>query len=360
MAGIVQSVQTATITIAANATSGTATITSVDTTRSVERILGWTYPANVANAAKVMPAIDLTNATTVTAQRDTADASNAMTVYVVVTQYTAAAIQSVQRGSTTISSATTATATISSVTTTNSAIQYNGCTTVQTGTVQAHFMCGAQLTNATTVTAIKGTTTSNAVVYWVVCEFKSGILNSSTQQSTVVPTSTTPLDKTITSVTTAQSMLWWGGQSSASTGSSAWCNAGCLKLKDSTHVTGTIDNTPSSGTTLYFTVVEYKSADITSINRATTTIASGTNLTDTTITAVVTANSEPNFLGSTTSATASFNTSWIFPAVTLTSTTNVRVATNSNTVGNTDIVGWELTEYVIASAASTGNMFLVF
>lgn len=358
MAGIVISVQTVTVTIAAGATTGTNTLgTTVNANISVERLVGWNYPANIANASQCMPGIYLdADGITLRAFRNTSDVTNALTAYVEVTQYSSAAIKSVQRGQTTITGATSNTATLSpTMTTTNAAIQFNGMTTTHTSTTQAHFMGAARITATNTVTVSKGTTTADGTVYWVAAEFNSGILNSSTQANNVLVTTSTPATTTITGVTTTQTTLWWGGQTSASTGSAAWCNAVAITLTNGTTVTGTMNNSPSSGTTAYFTAVEHKSVDIKTINRATTTISSGSSSTDTAITAVDTTLTAPNFLGSTTSATASFSTSWIFPKVTLTSATNSRVSTAANTSGNTDLVGWEQVEYI---KAPLSGMFL--
>jgi len=344
---LITKIQSVAITVAAGATTGTASISSVNTSLSAVFYNGSNYAANVANASEVMGGVVLTNATTVTGNRNTSDASNALTLYATVVTFASTAIKSIQAGSTAMTTSQASnTSTITGVTTANSGILYNGCITALTGTVQAQFMTAAVLTNATTVTVSRGSASGAMTVYWTVIEFNSGILHSNTQAGNVLVSSSTPATTTITSVTAANSMLFWGGQTSASTGSSAWCNATAMTLTNATTVTATMDNSPVSGTTAYFTVIEFKSTDIKSVNRATTTIASGNSLTDTTISAVVLANTLPNFLGSTTSATASFQTSWIFPKITLTSTTNARVSTNSVTSGNTDLVGWEAIEFV--------------
>lgn len=341
---LVSSIQAVTITIAAGATSGTASITSVDTTKSVERLIGWTYPANVGNGSVFMPAVALTAGNQITAYRNTSDASNALTVYAIVTQYNSSKINNIQRGSTALSSAQTSnTTSVTSVTTTNSAVQYNGCITAGTGLAITAYQCAAALTAATTITGSRGATGSVAdTLYWTLAEFASGVLNSSTQSASFSVTGTG--SATISSVATAQTMLWYGGNTSAS-GTGSWANNVYNTLASSTSISGVSANTPVGATTIKVTAVEYKSTDVQSVNRGTTTIASGTSQTDTTISAITIANTDLSHVGSTASATASLDPSKTYPYVSITSTTNVRVAINTAISGNTDTLGWEAIEH---------------
>ena len=83
----INSVQYGTVTIASGATSGTATITSVDTSKSVLGFLGFTTAVDSSVQNRVFPRITLTNATTVTATRDSSDPVKAVTVSFVVTEF---------------------------------------------------------------------------------------------------------------------------------------------------------------------------------------------------------------------------------------------------------------------------------
>ena len=84
----INSVQYGTVTIASGATSGTATITSVDTSKSVLGFLGFTTAVDSSGVQnRVFPRITLTNATTVTATRDTSDPGKSVTVSFVVTEF---------------------------------------------------------------------------------------------------------------------------------------------------------------------------------------------------------------------------------------------------------------------------------
>ena len=77
--GVIRSVQLGTVAVAGNA-SATATVTAVRTDKSHLSLLGWSMTTVAAPVADVY-AVNavLTNATTVTAARDAADASNQIT-----------------------------------------------------------------------------------------------------------------------------------------------------------------------------------------------------------------------------------------------------------------------------------------
>lgn len=163
------SVQRGSATIAAAATSGTATITAVDLANSSIRFLGYesTNPAaDGGNDPSVLfPRIELTNTTTVTAYRTTADATYGRVCKFEVTQYVPGVLKSVQRGTISVTvAATSGTATITAVDTTKSELGFLGFTETY-GTVSNNIMCsGCTLTNATTVTTTTGNAAANPVV----------------------------------------------------------------------------------------------------------------------------------------------------------------------------------------------------
>ena len=78
-----------------------------------------------------------------------------------------AGVKSVQAGTITIISASSNTATISSVNTSKSVVLYGG--TSMSGS--ADYLVRVELTNATTVTATRGTTLNNSTVAYTVLEF---------------------------------------------------------------------------------------------------------------------------------------------------------------------------------------------
>jgi hypothetical protein len=89
----IKSIQRGTITIAASATTGTATISSVNTGKSVLHLLGWTqtYEQSATSGThrypRMFPRIALTDATTVTATRNSSDSAETVTVSYEVIEY---------------------------------------------------------------------------------------------------------------------------------------------------------------------------------------------------------------------------------------------------------------------------------
>ena len=166
-------VQYGTVTIAALATSGTATISSVDTTKSSVLLLGASVANNAgtANYSQTMSRVDLTNATTVTATCGAAITLDVITVSFVVISFSG--VKSLQQGTLTIvHPATTGTATISSVSTTKSILLWQGyANDTNEGVYQG--MATVTLTNSTTVTGSHdaGSGASTITMGYVVVEF---------------------------------------------------------------------------------------------------------------------------------------------------------------------------------------------
>ena len=161
---LIKSVQYVSIAWVTNgATSGTATIAAVDTAQSVCLPLSFTSPNNTANDVKSsFPKIVLTNGTTVTATIGGLTGSAlTVTVNAVVVEYAPGVLKSVQTGSIAVASATSNTATITSVDTSKSVLIHNMMTSDDANTGVAFRPDQIQhrlaLTNATTITATRGT-----------------------------------------------------------------------------------------------------------------------------------------------------------------------------------------------------------
>jgi hypothetical protein len=151
--GLIKSIQRGTTTIAAAATSGTSTITSVDTANAVIRLLGYTYSATAITDGRVLcPRLELTNGTTVTAYRNTADASNSLIVSWEVIEYYPGVLKSVQRGTINVNG----TATITAVDTAKSSCDHLGGTYLANTANDPGYYGYVTLTNGTTVTATNG------------------------------------------------------------------------------------------------------------------------------------------------------------------------------------------------------------
>jgi len=167
-----KSVQYVTIALANLETSKTATITSVDITKSVIIFLGQTTVSTDSNnLSDYMARIELTNATTVTAYRT--NDNDDVTISCVVIEFDSAVINSKQSGTILISAGNTSnTATITAVNIAKSLLLYCGVITSYTGTVPIHAFSRLALTNSTTITATRGNSSNSATVGWNLIEFK--------------------------------------------------------------------------------------------------------------------------------------------------------------------------------------------
>jgi hypothetical protein len=170
---ILKSIQTSTIAIADTAASGTAAITSVDTTRAVVQFQGWSGDAAVSqNMGNDFPEIELTSAILVTASRSTAVKSGAMTVAFTVLEYLPVVLKSnVQRGTIAMTSggANSVNATISAVVVAKSLVIYSGTSMDTSGSRETPYL---RLTGTTTVNATRNGSTSNSTTAYQVVEFK--------------------------------------------------------------------------------------------------------------------------------------------------------------------------------------------
>lgn len=327
--GLISSVEQVSITINTSSVSNTATLsTSVDTARSHVLFQGFTATATTTVPDEFYSRIELTNSTTVTAYRNTGAAGNTVTVRGVVIQWQSGVTSSIQSGAITLTAAASNTATISSVTTTRSAVLFLGATTTSGSGALSVYECIVELTNSTTVTASRITASGNVTVGYVVIQFASGVLNSNVQQSNIsVGAGSTTNTATISSVTTGNTMIFWGGRNSDSPGFIPY-RLVYLELTNSTTLTATKGNT-SNTSVVNFTVVEFKTADVTLIQRANDTIATGNTTKDTTITAVDTAKAFVNFLGFTINSNNTIPAE-MYSTVHLQSTTAVRNTRNTS------------------------------
>lgn len=316
----IASIQNVEITIPINATSATATITSVTTSRTAVFYHG----CNVSGGTvfrESFPRVALTNSTTVTAFRDTLSATNTVTVRAQIVEFTASAVSSVQHGTVTIASgATTGTATITAVTTARSAVFLLGNTVSTTTSAAGTALAQVGLTNTTTVTATRGSSsTAVLTVGYCVVEFASGVTNSIQQRSVTQATSATTIVDTITSVNTARTMIVYNGAISASSAyQDVWTYR--QELTNATTVTSTRTGTAVTSRTLRYTVVEFAAGVINTLQRGTIAIASATSA-NATITSVNTSRAVLNMPWFSSTA-ATLTSHWT--TVRLSSATNVQ------------------------------------
>lgn len=358
---IIKSVQQVAITIAAGATSGTATIASVVTGNSCVEHNGSLNPLANAFSYSILSDVTLTNSTTVTATIGVSDAVNAQVVYATVTEYAAGVLKTNQSGTINLATVLSNTATIASVATANAVVVYQGATTTTPTSIDA-VEVSVVLTNATTVTAA-GNGSNNCIVIarYTVLEFNSGILASSPQPFNVsLSTAQNSNTATITSVNTAQTKIFSNNFTINGTTSSIGNFIQCipiLALTNGTTVTASRNTEGSTALVVYGTAVQFKAADIKSINRNAITIATSAASGTATIAAVNTKYAAVNMLGYYASASVGNEVTQIIPNLVLTNSTTVTAATETACPTASRTVGWEVIEY---APPSTGNMLSVF
>lgn len=313
------SVQHITVTIAGGATSGTTTITSVDTSLTALIVNGWINSTSSDANGKVQGYVQLTDATTVTATRG-ASSANATVVYVDVVTFDTSMIQSIQYVSGAMASGdTTKAITISAVTVNNTVVHYLGSDgTGSKGTAQL----AGELTTTTNINCFRVSTGAATTGYFVVIEFKSAVLNSAVRliKKNSSSSSTTAVSPT---VTTANCITFYGG---VSANAQDYNNVEGY-LSSSSVFTTEMSPVGNDGATYVGYIAEFVAGYVTSYHGDVQFDGSSATSKDTTITAVTLASAmvsqgglkSYNGAGTT---WPSYYSSW---AWTLTSTTNLRL-----------------------------------
>jgi len=349
---IIESIQEVEVTIASSAASGTATIASVDTANSVVffgyGIFGGQKHTQAAQVAidRCVASVDLTNSTTVTAQREVSIAF-ALTIQLTVVEFTAAAIDSIQAGSITITDpATSNTDTIASVTASRSVVLYNGATGTSTIGSYDRVLTNLSVTNATTITATRDTTTDNCTVNYTVIEFASGITDS-VQEFTIAITSdvATTNTATISSVATGNSAIFPGGLRTPDSSFTVDDESTRVDLTNATTVTATRDTASASDTLIAGTVVEFASANIASIQRGTATIGAAETSVDVTVTSVDTSKSLLNSMSCTSDSGSEIDPEEQYYTAEIINATTIRFSRGIAT-SRLFTTGYELVEFV--------------
>lgn len=172
----VASVQYGSITVTAPATTGTATITSVDTTRSVVVALGSSTNGPIGSNEALI-SVALTNSTTVTATKGGGGTYSATINFMVIT-FNAGTVKSLQDVEITgADTSLTDTATITSVNTSKTALFVRSGFVSPSANPNATSLSDeatrVMLTNATTLTKVRWTAPPNGRfhLHVTVCEF---------------------------------------------------------------------------------------------------------------------------------------------------------------------------------------------
>ena len=334
---LIQSIQSGSITLGAGVSSNTATISSVDTSKS---ILIWNGVQNTV-AAQTQPErwatrIALTNGTTVTATRESTSSSS--TVRFTVVEF-ASGVNSIQSGTIAIGVGSASnTATISAVGA-NAFVLYLGASTAVASAFNYSTGPGAVvLTDSTTVTASNFTGNTMTVGYMVV-DLDSTIVTGVRQGSVTDASANTSYTGTITSVDTTRSLVFYNGVIPSASNLSFATAAATYVLTNGTTVTLTRSGTNTGSRTHYYTVVEFTAAALNSNVQRGTIAQSAASSNTATISSVNTAKSFVNWnnaLG------ASANADTVMSTLTLTNATTVTSNTNSS---GTVTTGYEVIEF---------------
>lgn len=289
------SIQQVSITIADGSASNTATITSVDTSKAFIIVQGYSYNSTNEVPAQNLVRVTLTNSTTITATRNTAGSSNAVTVNLVIIDATSSLVSSVQYGTISGTAATSGTATITSVSTSRSAVFFLGNTTTSTGAATSPTRhARVTLTDSTTVTA-NVSASSTWTASFVVVEFQSAVIQSRQQVADAYTTANSTDTKTISAVTMANTMIAWGGFTAASDRTDFCCYT--LQLTSTTNINLVRNGTNTVSRQPNYTVIEFVSGVLnSSVQRGLITLSSASSNTAT-ISSVTTSVSIANYTG---------------------------------------------------------------
>ena len=209
-AGIIKSVQTVEITIAAGASSNTATIAVVETGYSAIFQAGKRSADTSYVATEDSVSFALTNATTITANTATANAGSSRIGRCTVVEFYSSAVSSVQTGIIN-ATGTSDTATITAVDTARSVAYHSGYIFSGASNDWNYQPGEITLTNATTVTRTRNSSAVNTLtVQYTVIQFAPGIVNSIQHISLTSSTNATG-DTAINAVNDATSFIFWGG-----------------------------------------------------------------------------------------------------------------------------------------------------
>ncbi len=337
----VNSTQSGSITIPTGATSATATISSVGTLAFIT-FQGFTKSGTGNGADISYVRVELTNATTVTAFRNTSSGTETVIAFWTVIDATSSLVSSVQKGTTTIGAgASSANTGISAVTLASAVLSWLGSINDATTNNIPTAWTGAVISSTTNVQAQRNTSGQSSVVGWNVINFNASAISSVQANLGRNITSGTTRNDTITSVTTANTMIFFQGLTSNDLDASLAIEQVDIRLAGATTVT-LANNTAVSVSTqrIRYSVIAYASGVLKSMQRSTTTMTAATS-NNATITSVTTTKAFANYLGFTTTATTNINDS--SSAVALTSATNVQVSKGTSTSNST--VSWEVPEF---------------
>lgn len=329
----VNSIQHGTITIASGASSNTATINAVGSLAWVV-FEGFTCSSATSQSAIIAPRISLANTTTVSAARNSSDAST-ITVHFAVIDATSLLVESVEQGTVLFTATTSASTNLSnSYDLTRTAVFYLGDISSDTSAVPAR-RCNVRMAAVDTVTATSNSSHTGTCGY-VVVQFKAAAIQS-IQQFNDSYTSLLATDpKTISAVTMANTMIAWGG---INTGGSGYYTT---QLTSTTNINFIRIQTSSAARIPVITVIEFVAGVLNSVQRGTISLANATSNTAS-ITAVSATKALCNFVGYNSTSTDTVDK--MYQRVTLTNTTTVTASINTNSA-SAKAIAYEIAEFL--------------
>jgi len=358
----VESIQKVSITIASGATTGTATITSVDTDYSFIVWGGFRTTETGQNTGATMSSVEITNGTTITATRGVSKTTT-VTLECYVVESSTDLIDSVQAVTIAIAPTTTTnTATITSVATANSIASYLGNITDRaSGGFLSTDSSYVGLTNSTTVTANRQEASSSTTntLYAQIIEFNPDVIEGVSEELvSLTGTGTTGVKHTRsrTVSTLANEALFWQGMG---TNNQFYYNCAAMVRAFSTTEL-TVDRLTSGNIIRKYALasVEFVSGVLDATRKGNFTLTSGATG-NTTITAVDLDYAVVTQTGMAQNANAVVNFDDLCTSSTLSSTTNVlstREATTVEVYSGYEV--WEFSDGPTASgsvASSTGT-----
>lgn len=339
-AAYVNSVQHIEITIPTGAASATATISAVGS-KAFILFLGFNA-TSTTNASIAYARVELTDATTVTAYRNSSSGTEDVTVSCVVVDATSSLVSSVQSGTVSIASdSTSGTATINSTNANYTVVHYLGLTNASASTQILSQIKAALTLSGTTVTATRINSNAAETVGFIVIEFQAAACNQAVQGYQKSWTTGTSTTQAITSVDTGKAILIYAGCNASVTGNEGQAEQ-YASLTNSTTVTINVNTSSSNAKNYNFFVVEFASGVLQgSVQRGTTTLTS-VNSNTSGVSGVDTSKAALNF----THYTASQSSSNIPNCVTRAALTNSTTVTVYRSGSSNSVTGsWELAEF---------------
>lgn len=347
-------VQNFTITIGSASTTGTATISAVGSGAYI--VFGGENPSVAGTPSEDFAYLQLTNSTTITATRNTTGGTTIIKGSIVDGD-TTNLIKSVQQGTISISSGTgTGTAAISSVTNANAATHWMGFQTPSASGVTNQIFSILSLSGTTVTGTVAVTGTASTVAYQII-EYQGTALTATAVQNISASSSSnvTSWTAAITSVTTTNSVSFYGGFSTADNTVETMATVMARgTLTNGTTFTVNVNTGVAAARIYNASIVEFISGVLkSSVQRGTTTLTAVTSNTSS-ITSVNTSNAGINFLGNTSTDT-SFGYIDAMGATALTAATTLTTTKNLATSNIT--ASWEVFEFSPLVAANNNAIW---